>query len=162
EMAGQMSRWEAFVTRANPAPLSRHPGWLTVLDQGLRQIPYCLEAYEGEQTRGLLCLAYVRSVLFGRFLVSLPYLNSGGVLADDLPTAGLLIDRAVELADQLKVRYLELRHESPVEHPALTQRMTGKVNMRLELPGTVMELWNHLPSKVRNQVRKGQKVGLTT
>jgi FemAB-related protein (PEP-CTERM system-associated) len=34
--------------------------------------------------------------------------------------------------------------------------------MRLPLPANVPELWKHLPSKVRNQVRKGQKVNLTT
>ena len=68
-------------------------------------------------------LCYVRSLLFGRFLVSLPYLNTGGVLADDEKIAMALIDRAVELADRLKVRHLELRHEKPIEHPALTQTL---------------------------------------
>jgi FemAB-related protein (PEP-CTERM system-associated) len=67
----------------------------------------------------------------------------------------------VALADELGVRYLELRHEQPVEHPALTERMTAKVHMRLALPARADELWEGLPAKVRNQVRKGQKCGLT-
>jgi FemAB-related protein (PEP-CTERM system-associated) len=117
---------------------------------------------EGGKTVGLLPLAYVHSLLFGRFLVSLPYLNYGGVIADDEPTARLLIDRAVALADQLRVRFLELRHVKPVEHPALCRRPGApKVHMRLPLPDTVAELWDGLSSKVRNQVRKGQKSGLT-
>ncbi len=99
--------------------LSRHPGWLLALQHGLKHVPYCLEAREGEKTRGLLPLAYVRSLLFGRFLVSLPYLNTGGVLTHDPAVGTLLIDRAVQLADELKVRYLELRHEQPIDHPAL-------------------------------------------
>ena len=78
----------------------------------------------------------MRSLLFGRFLVSLPYLNYGGVLADDEAVAGRLLDRAVDLADQLHVRYLELRHESPAAHPALSEGATGKVNMRRPLPAT--------------------------
>jgi FemAB-related protein (PEP-CTERM system-associated) len=141
-------------------PLSRLPSWLGVLADGLRHTAYCIEAVEDGRTRGLLPLAYVRSLLFGRFLVSLPYLNSAGVLADDPAVAGRLIDRAVALADELKVRYLELRHEQPVEHPALTERMTGKVHMRLALPARADGLWDALPAKVRNQVRKGQKCGL--
>ena len=28
-------------------PLSYHPAWLKVLEQGLGQTPYCLEAVEG-------------------------------------------------------------------------------------------------------------------
>jgi len=152
---------EAHVLRYGPGALSRHPGWLLALQSGLGHGPYCLEAREGETIRGLLPLAHVKSLLFGQFLVSLPYLNSGGVMSDDPPVARMLIDRAVQLADHLKVRYLELRHERPVDHPALNSQMTEKVHMRLPLPANAPELWNHLPSKVRNQVRKGQKVNLT-
>jgi FemAB-related protein (PEP-CTERM system-associated) len=122
--------------------------------------PYCLEAVEDGQTRGFLALAYVKSFLFGRFLVSLPYLNYGGPVADDDAVSELLIDRAVELADDLSVRYLELRHELPIAHPQLKDTRTDKVNMRLDLPATPGTLWDELDAKVRNQVRKGQKSDL--
>jgi FemAB-related protein (PEP-CTERM system-associated) len=160
ELAERLPHLGVYACRSPRLPLSRLPAWLAVLADGLRHTAYCVEATDGGRTCGLLPLAYVRSLLFGRFLVSLPYLNTGGVLADDPAVAGRLIDRAVALADALKVRYLELRHEQPVEHPALTERMTGKVHMRLALPGRADELWAALPAKVRNQVRKGQKSGL--
>src|SRR5262249_37311993 len=108
-----------------------------------------------------MSLCYVRSLLFGRYLVSLPYLNYGGALADDDRVAGLLIDRAVRLAEDLRVRYLELRHEFKFPHPALSGRQCDKVNMRMALPGTADDLWGRLASSVRNQVRKGRKNGLT-
>jgi FemAB-related protein (PEP-CTERM system-associated) len=157
DLPAQMVRLEGYVGRNGPVPLSRHPAWLNVLAEGLRHTPYCLEAVEGEQTRGLLPLAYVSSWLFGRYLVSLPYLNYGGVLAEDDATARRLIDRAVELADRLQVRHLELRHERPIEHPALNQTLSTKVHMRLPLPDTADELWKSFGASVRNQVRKGQK-----
>ncbi len=160
-LTDRIPHFEHYVLRSGQAPLSRHPGWLLALQGGMGHVPYCLEAREGDTIRGLLPLAYVRSLVFGRFLVSLPYLNTGGVMADDPTIATLLIDRAVQLADILKVRYLELRHEGPIAHPALTVQMTDKIHMRLPLPANSQELWNHLPSKVRNQVRKGQKVNLT-
>jgi hypothetical protein len=132
-----LQRLEAYVARSGPeVPLSYHPAWLAVLAQGLQHTPYLLEAVEGEKTCGLLALAYVRSWLFGRFLVSLPYVNYGGVLADNDRVAGLLIDRAVQLAEQLDVRYLELRHQQAVEHPVLLHQMSTKVHMRLALPPT--------------------------
>jgi FemAB-related protein (PEP-CTERM system-associated) len=155
------ARIEAFLNRVKEVPLSRHPGWLTVLAEGLDHVPIGLEAVDGDRTCGWLPLAYVRSVLFGRFLVSLPYLNTAGVAAEDDVSARLLVDRAVQLADQLRVRYLELRHERPREHPALTARLSSKVHMRLPLPLTGAQLWKQVPSKVRNQVRKGQKSGLS-
>jgi len=160
DLASQLSRFESYVGRGSQVPLSRHPFWLTVLEQGLGHVPYCLEAVQDGETRGILPLAYVRSLLFGRFLVGLPYLNYGGVLADDEATANLLIGRAVELAGKLGARHLELRHERPTEHPELTARLTSKVHMRLKLPSTPGQMWDRLSAKVRNQVRKGQKSGL--
>jgi FemAB-related protein (PEP-CTERM system-associated) len=152
---------EEFVSRRGQVPLSWHPGWLSVLAGGLGHTPYCLEATEAGKTRGLLALAYVRSLLFGRFLVSLPYLNYGGVVAEDEVAASLLIDEAVKLADRLKVRYLELRHEQAANHPKLAPTRTDKVHMRLPLPATPGKLWDQIPSRARNHVRKGEKNGLT-
>jgi FemAB-related protein (PEP-CTERM system-associated) len=161
DLAERLPRLEAYVSQAGPAPLSLHPAWLHVLAAGLGHTPYCLEATRGGETRGVLALAHVRSFLFGRFLVSLPYLNYGGAIADDDATAVALIDRAVELADQLKVRYLELRRLRAVCHPKLADARSEKVQMRLALPATAGELWERLSCKVRNQVRKGQSNGLT-
>src|SRR5262249_40054882 len=49
----------------------------------------------------------------------------------------------------------------PIEHPALTARLSSKVHMRLALPLTAEQLWKQISAKVRNQVRKGQKSGLS-
>lgn len=151
----------AFSRRGGPAPLSRDPRWLTVLRDGLGHDPYAIEALAAGRTCGLLPLAYVSSALFGKFLVSLPYLNTNGVLADSADVQTALVDRAVALADELGVRYLELRHEVAVEHPGLTARLTTKVHMRLTLPDSGERLWKRYDPKVRNQVRKGEKHGLT-
>jgi FemAB-related protein (PEP-CTERM system-associated) len=156
-VADCLPRLAAFATRHPPVALSRHPAWLGVLKQAQRHEVYCLEAVEDGRTVGFLPLAFVRSLLFGRFLVSLPYINSAGVWAASEEAQRQLIDQALELADTLRVRYLELRHEQPVEHPGLTGRMASKVHMRLPLPETVGQLWEKIPAKVRNQVRKGQK-----
>jgi FemAB-related protein (PEP-CTERM system-associated) len=160
ELAARLPALTDYATRGERVPLGRHPGWLRVLERGLQHTAYALEASENGRTTGYLPLAYVRSLLFGRFLVSLPYLNTGGVLADDDATRRKLVDGAVQLADSLKVRYLELRHESPLEHPSLTGKLTSKVHMRLALPSFAGPLWEGLPAKVRNQVRKGEKAGL--
>lgn len=140
------------------APLSRHPAWLNVLRDGLQHEVYALEALTPENTLcGYLPLAYVRSLLFGRFLVSLPYLNSNGVQAQCADAQTLLIERAVSLADQLRVKHLELRHESPIAHPRLNGSLTSKVHLRFDLPESTEQLWKDLDSKVRNQIRKGEK-----
>src|SRR5262249_7799916 len=51
--------------------------------------------------------------------------------------------------------------ETQVAHPKLSPVRRDKVHMRLNLPATAGALWDKIPAKVRNQVRKGQKHGLT-
>jgi CelD/BcsL family acetyltransferase involved in cellulose biosynthesis len=134
------------------SPSLRHQ-WLAILREGLGHTPYCLEACRGNATVGLLPLAYVRSIFFGRFLVGLPYLNVGGVLTQDEAVAAELIERAARLADELEVQYLELRHETRWEHSAINHEMTEKVHMRLELPTKSEELWKAFKPKLRSQIR---------
>lgn len=155
------AQWTAFRQRFGAASPSLRPEWLAILREGLGHTPYCLEARHGDKSVGFLPLCYLHTRLFGKFLVGLPYLNVGGVLADDERVAALLIDRAVCLADELDVRYLELRHERRWTHPALGVESTQKVHMRLDLPAAEEALWRSFKPKVRNQIRKAEENGLT-
>lgn len=146
---------------AELVPLSKHPAWLSILRTALHHDVYAIEATVGGRTCGYLPLAYLSSVLFGRFLVSLPYLNTNGVIARSADVQTQLVDRAVELAEELNVRFLELRHETPIDHAELSGELTTKVHMRLDLPATPEKLWKGFDAKVRNQVRKGEKQGFT-
>ncbi len=158
ELTARLPALAAFAHRGPRAALSTHPAWLSVLRDGLGHTPYALEALRGGRTVGVLSLAFVKSLLFGRFLVGLPYVNYGGVVADgDAVAEAALIAEAARLADELDVRYLELRNEWAVEHPRLTHRRVDKVHMRMDLPPDADVLWKQLDAKVRNQVRKGQK-----
>jgi serine/alanine adding enzyme len=131
--------------------------WLAVLQEALRHEPYCVSALAEDGTRGMLPLALVKSALFGRFLVSLPYVNSAGVQATNESIAARLLDEAVRLADRLNVRYLEIRQERETPHPALKYISTAKVLMRLPLPQSVDALWTAFNAKLRNRIRAGQK-----
>lgn len=161
DLAEALPRAADFAMAQKPAWLSRHPAWLQILQYGQQHHPYLLEATESGRVVGLLPLAFVKSYLFGRFLVGLPYLNVGGVLSTDEEVTRRIINRAVDLADLLRVRYLELRHESHVDHPHLTAKQTHKVHMRLQLPDFPGPLWEGFDASVRNQVRKGEKNGLS-
>ena len=151
----------AEIDRCGPRSFSHRPDWLLVLRDGLGHRTFLLEAVQNQQSVGWLPLAFVNSRLFGRFLVSLPYLNSAGIATTSAAVGDALVDRAIRLADELDVRYLELRHEQRCLHPALNQELISKLHLRLPLPPTVDDLWRQLDPKVRNQIRKGQKHNLT-
>ena len=82
-IADRLPALAEFVRTSAPAvPLSKHPAWLNVLHAGLGHAPYAVEALgPGDRTAGFLPLAFIDTLLFGKFLVSLPYLNANGVIA---------------------------------------------------------------------------------
>ena len=47
ELAGRLPALADFVTAGPRVALSRHPGWLPVLAEGLGHVPYALEAVRG-------------------------------------------------------------------------------------------------------------------
>ena len=151
----------AFAMAGRTASLCGHPAWMNVLHSAFRHECYALEAMEGTKTVGYLPLAFVQSQLFGKFLVSLPYLNSNGVIAKSSKVKTALIDRAVILAEELGVKHLELRHEAAIPHPRLNVTVENKVHMRLPLPESCEQLWKGFDAKVRNQIRKAEKSHFT-
>ncbi|MHC4878865.1 MAG: FemAB family XrtA/PEP-CTERM system-associated protein [Planctomycetota bacterium] len=154
ELTSSPETWTDFLAARGHTAFYQQAEWSRILSRGLQHEPVCLQATSGPNLVGVLPLMFVRSRLFGRFLVSQPYLNSAGIVADSPEVATALVDKAVELADQLDVRYLELRHEKVIDHPALTEAITDKVHMRLALPQTTDELWKSFKSKLRSQIRK--------
>ncbi len=159
----------AFLAQAPPsgacgeACLEHDPRWLEVLRAALGHQPHILLARRetGGPLVGYLPLALVASRLFGRFLVSLPYLNRAGIIAVDQEAAGELVDAAATLAGELNVKYLELRHGSPIQDAHFNAQRDEKHRMVMSLPGDEEALWKGMDAKVRNQVRKGDKSELT-
>ncbi|MFO0935159.1 MAG: FemAB family XrtA/PEP-CTERM system-associated protein, partial [Gemmataceae bacterium] len=156
-LAERMPALEALIANQRPAPLSIQPRWLNVLHDALGHEIYVIEAREGDRTVGFLPLAFVQSLIFGKYLVSLPYLNSNGVIAQSYTVKAAMIERAADLAEELGAKHLELRHESAVPHARLNVTVTSKVHMRLPLPKTAELLWKGFDPKVRNQIRKAEK-----
>ena len=142
--------------------------WCNAIEKGLFHKPYFIFGIHPDLRCGVcLPLALVKSSLFGRFLVSLPYINTGGpflfqtqdgnssaIEADERsPLLEGTIDKAVDLADSLDVKYLELRNEERISHPALHFERTDKVLMRLSLPNDSESLLRSFKSKLRSQVK---------
>ncbi|HXT48972.1 MAG TPA: hypothetical protein VN717_10070, partial [Gemmatimonadaceae bacterium] len=107
---------------------------------------------------GVLPLVRVRSMLFGHFLVSMPFVNYGGPLGSDAAVRALA-DEATALARAGRAAVLELRsrRELPLTLPASHRKIT----VVLDLPSDEGTLWRALDAKVRSQVRRPQKDGIT-
>jgi CelD/BcsL family acetyltransferase involved in cellulose biosynthesis len=87
-----------------------HPAWLEILTSLYGYTPIYLTATNSSgKLSGFLPLCSMHSPLTGRRLVSLPFSDYCPLLAEDEASANQLVDQAIELARQKRVRYLELR-----------------------------------------------------
>jgi FemAB-related protein (PEP-CTERM system-associated) len=105
---------------------------------------------------GVLPVIEQSSLVFGRFLTSLPFVTYGGMLADSELAAQCLLKRGAELAAERGARHLELRHRSALPGIEVPQR-TDKVSMLLPLPADEDALAKDLGSKLRSQIRRAER-----
>jgi FemAB-related protein (PEP-CTERM system-associated) len=99
----------------------------------------------------------VRSILFGHYLFSLPYLNDGGPLGSDYAVTALTAE-AVRIADESKVKLLELRSRPAL--PLDLRLSQRKITVLLDLARDTEAVFKGLPSKLRSQVRRPAREGV--
>lgn len=104
--------------------------------------------------RGILPLVQLNSRLFGNFIVSMPYFNYGGAIADHPQIERKLMQAAQEYASRVNASHIEFRDD--IERPSLPVR-SDKVNMILPLPPNTQELWDSFTPKLRAQIKRPQK-----
>jgi FemAB-related protein (PEP-CTERM system-associated) len=156
---GSAAEWDAFVRAAQGWTHFHLHGWRTVIEQVFGHECLYLAARDGTgRLEGVLPLVRVKSLLFGHYLVSMPFLNYGGPLGSDAAMRAL-VTHAVELARSDGAKLLELRSRIalPVDLPVSHRKLT----VLLDLPaGDPEKLFAGLKAKVRSQVRRPQKEGV--
>jgi len=152
--------WDGYVQNHPLASGYHLMAWRCVMEKACgHRTFYLMATDEHGEVRGVLPLVFLSSRFFGRFLVSMPFFNYGGLLTDTLEAQGALLEAAIGLAKELPAAYIELRHQQSLDLNWPSKQ--HKVSMRLDLPGDFEVLWKEFPSKLRSQVRRAQKEEMT-
>jgi FemAB-related protein (PEP-CTERM system-associated) len=157
--AGGEAEWETYVRHAPGATFFHLPGWRRVVEGSFGHRSLYLTARRGEDLVGVLPLFELRSLLFGRALVSLPFAIGGGLLADDAAAAAALLAAARTEAERRQVDYLELRSEHPVSPDLLTKDLY--VTFRADLRESEEALFKRMDRKRRQMMNYASRAGYT-
>ena len=156
EVRTDASASAAAYVGAHPDATPYHdPAWLDLIARAFGHRTVYLTAETGDGIAGVLPLVFFSSRVFGRFAVSVPFVNYGGVLADTGEVERALVDRAIALTRAAGGTHLELRHTRR-RFPDLSEKR-HKVAMWLALASATDAQWAGLDRKLRNQVRKAEK-----
>jgi len=193
--------WDAYVHSHPQAALYHLYGWRNVIEKTYGHKTYYLAATRqssSEESRppaknsgfdhpsginhqpsalaGLLPLVHLKHFLFGNSLISMPFFDLGGILADNEEVEQALLLYAIKLGRQLKVCTIELRHAQALSFlnptnpsnptnsinsiPVVTK--SHKVRMSLNVLPSSEQLMTHLKPRLRTKIRKSLKEDLTS
>lgn len=161
------NEWDAYVSQKDQSSFSHLFSWGNALASVYDLQIFRLVARDrGKQEKivGILPLIFFPAPGLDTRLISLPYSDAAGILADTAGVQEELILAGLSLAKNLGAVHLELRQSGELAIPkksltATHTLNTFKVGLSRNLPDAEETLWQEIGTKVRNQVRKAKKSG---
>lgn len=157
---GTPAEWDDFVRAQRGWTHFHLHGWQGVMQVVLgHQTPYLAARAADGTLAGVLPLVRVKSLLFGHYLVSQPFVNYGGPLGNDAAIQALT-QAAVARAEATGAGLLELRSRIalPIDLPVSHRKITVLLDLE---PGDPERTFKRFEAKLRSQVRKPMKEGVT-
>lgn len=159
--------WDAYVSQNDQSLFSHLYDWGDIL-AGVYDLQIfrlvARDRKKHDEIVGLLPLIFFPAPGFDTRLISLPYSDAAGIIADNTRIQEKLLLAALKLAKDLGAVHLELRQSRRLVIPEINVSVTHtpnrfKVGLNRNLPASGETLWHKIGAKVRNQVRKAKKSG---
>src|SRR5690606_16769458 len=146
--------WFSYVGSRHTSAYHQRP-WPKVIEQSFGHPTriWVAEAVDGTVLGGVP-LVFFNTKLFGKFAVSIPYFNYGGVVSSWINVARDLLTHLRQVGAEEGLSYIEVRTMQANLHHNVS---TKKVSMILNLPPTNEELEERLGAKVRAQYKKAEE-----
>lgn len=151
--------WNNYVSTSNETTIAHHLGWKCVVEDTFDHRPFYLMAYRQKRIVGLVPLFLVDSKIFGRFLVSSPFLTFGGIACEDEDVAQALLAKAAEIGRNHRVHYIEIRNRN--QYLCLPHTKSDFHTLVLDLEPGIKNIWDScLRPTTRRNVRIARREGL--
>lgn len=150
--------WDRYVMKSEDSTFYHQIGWKNVVEKTYGHKPIYLIAREDGEIKGILPLFLMKSRLFGKKLVSVPFAPYGGVCADNDKVLDSILEDAISWVDELDVDYLELRSYMRYKIDGITDKSYFTLNLDLT-PG-VDYLWNGFRKSMRRYIKKAGRNNL--
>lgn len=152
--------WDKFVEFSQDSTIAHRIGWKRIMVEGLGHRPKYLIAMDDSRVTGILPMIILRAWWKTKYLISLPWIDYGGILAENSETEKLLFEEAVQIAGNEKAEFIEFR--TTAAGSMNLELRKDKVTFLLKLEKDFDKIWTGFGPKLRNQIRKAEKSGLTT
>lgn len=156
--------WDRFVESHSDGTFFHRAAWADVIHRAFGHETYHVFAERDGAITGVLPLVYVRSVLFGKALVSSPFCVYAGPLAADRESMAALVDHTTTLQRRLGLKVAEFRFLHPpadaLPGEGWATREDLYATFRRPISADDDANMKAIPRKQRAMVRKGIERGL--
>lgn len=156
--------WDAFVRTHPDGTVYHTTGWARVGESVFGHVPVFLEARGADDRVVGVLPSYRVTSLLGRRLISVPFRDRGGPLAETDEAARALVEAAGTVARDERCAYLELRclrQPAPRALPADMLTCAHWINTVVPLSAIPREMWTRLRDNARGPVTQARKAGVT-
>jgi len=151
----EWKNWYDYVASINNATAYHQAAWKEVIDLSFSNPTRVWAAFNNQgDIIGGIPLTFFNSSLFGKFAVSIPYLNYGGVISLYFNVAQKILAMLPSVCEANKLAYIEIRTMQSSLGDMVSSK---KASMILALPNTSEELDKNLGSKIRAQYKKAEE-----
>lgn len=157
--------WDKFVNKHSNATPYHLFAWTKAVQNAYGFKSFNLIAEEAGRLVGIFPMTMLKIPFKRPTLVALPYCDIGSLLAISSEAQTALLEEACSIAKANNASIVDIRGEI---NPALieslgyhVQESSNKVRMLLNLPDSSMELLQGFKAKLRSQIRKAEKNGLS-
>jgi len=157
--------WDNFVNKHSNSTPYHLFAWTKAVKNAYGFGSINLIAEEADRLVGIFPMTMLKTPFKRPTFVALPYCDIGSLLTISSEAQAALLEEACAIAKANNASTLDIRGEI---NPALIesqgyhiQESSNKGRMLLRLPASSTELWQGFKAKLRSQIRKAEKNGLT-
>ncbi len=156
--------WDDFVLNRPDASPYHLFAWKLAIEASYGHPCYYLCAEKKGQLVGILPLVHIRFFGMVDELTALPFCDVGNCVCDTDEVQDALLTEARSVQKSLNCKKLNIRgplRKTQLKNDTFITEETGKVRMLLNLASSSDELFSGFKSKLRSQVRKAEKNGVS-
>ncbi|MCB1152896.1 FemAB family PEP-CTERM system-associated protein [bacterium] len=155
---GRVADWDAYVDACAKATIFHRAAFRDVIARATGHKPVYRFAERDGRVVGVLPLFLLDTGVFGKLAVSSPFLNIGGIAADDAEAEAALAAESEKLGREFGASYMEWRqrYATTLDLPVSDRKVTSLI----PLTGGADEVFARVHQNVRNKIRKAEKNGV--
>lgn len=152
--------WLEYLQSDPAADICQHFAWGRIFKEtfGLDVI-LIVHRSDGKVDGGLPLVLFDQRIT-GKAMVSMPFLNYGGVLGANDEAKAAILDEGRKVLDIAATDYLEMRHTGSGIGPAADHTKQNRTTFRLDLNRPADEIFKNFKKQLRTRIRNAGKQGI--